>query len=175
MEAHSYRKIRDFLLSGKLPKKFSSTKSNFIAETKRYKLNSLGNLMRNSKIVLLKSDLKVIFKECHGVGHSGRKKTWDKINRRYYFRGGEKWIRKQVRNCVACSHKGSLIWPSFKTPLRPIKVTPKAFWRIHVDLLGPIHPTSKNGNKYIALAVCPLTKFVECAAKKQFLFIYILY
>ena len=33
--------------------------------------------------------------------------------------------------------------------------------RVHIDLLGPF-PESDAGNKYIALTICPLTKFVEC-------------
>ena len=50
--------------------------------------------------------------------------------------------------------------------LQPIPVEPKAMWRIHCDLLGPFEMSS-NGNKYIAIGVCALTKYVE-AARNQF-------
>ena len=46
------------------------------------------------------------------------------------------------------------------TPLRPIVVTPKIFWRVHIDLAGPF-PTTKNKNKYIAVGICAFTKYIE--------------
>ena len=45
-------------------------------------------------------------------------------------------------------------------PLKPIAVQPKAFWRIHVDVFGPLD-MSQNGNRYVALGVCALVKYVE--------------
>ena len=101
-------------------------------------------------------------------GHSGRDATWKKINQRFWFLGGEKWVRKKIRNCVACSHKNSSVWKSSKAPLRPITVFPKAFWRINLDLLGPIYPVSEQGNKYILLMIDPLTKYVEAAGNLSF-------
>ena len=79
-------------------------------------------------------------------------------------------MRKKIRNCVACSHKKSLIWKANKTPLQPIKVYPKAFWRVNIDMLGAIHPTSETGNKYIILIVDPLTKFVEAGGNLKQVF-----
>ena len=35
-------------------------------------------------------------------------------------------------------------------PLKTIPVVPKIFWRVHVDIFGPL-PISRNGNKYVAL------------------------
>ena len=97
-------------------------------------------------------------------------------------------MRKKIRDCVACSHKKSSIWIGAKTPLRPIEVYPKAFWRvifahyllskqiitsityvyfeINLDLLGPIHPVSEKGNKYILLMVDPLTKYTEACGNQ---------
>ena len=45
-------------------------------------------------------------------------------------------------------------------PLKPIPVQPKAWWRVHADVLGPL-PMSVNGNQYVAIAVDSLTKYVE--------------
>ena len=45
-------------------------------------------------------------------------------------------------------------------PLKPIQVKPKAWWRIHADILGPL-TMSRNGNQYIAIAVDALTKYIE--------------
>ena len=163
-----YIQIKRFLADGVEPKMPYSTLSNWRAEAKKYKINKKGLLTREGKPVLKKSDLPAIWKQLHLLGHSGRDATWKKINARFYFYGGEKWVRKKISECVGCSHKKSLIWKAAKTPLQPIKVYPKAFWRVHIDLLGAIHPESESGNKYIALMVDPLTKFVEAAGNTFF-------
>ena len=164
-----YMAIKRFLADGVEPKIPYSTLSNWRAEAKKYKINKKGLLTREGKPVLKKRDLPAIWKQLHLLGHSGRDATWKKINARFYFYGGEKWVRKKISECVGCSHKKSLIWKAAKTPLQPIKVYPKAFWRVHIDLLGAIHPESESGNKYIALMVDPLTKFVEAAGNIFFL------
>ena len=46
--------------------------------------------------------------------------------------------------------------------LRAIPVKPQAWWRIHIDVLGPLD-MSNNGNQYVAIAVDALTKYVEAA------------
>ena len=38
-------------------------------------------------------------------------------------------------------------------PLRPSVITPKIFWRVHMDLFGPF-PSSALGSRYGILAVC---------------------
>ena len=98
--------------------------------------------------------------------HSGRDKTWAKIKSRYYFRGGETFVRGKIKECLFCSHKHPNMWPAGTTPLQPIPVVPKPMWRIHLDLMGPF-PKSQLGNKYVAVGVCALTKYPE--AKRKFL------
>ncbi len=78
----------------------------------------------------------------------------------------EKWVRQMTQDCVCCSHKNNSIWKASISPLRPIPVEPKAFWRIHVDLMGPFQETPA-GNKYVGVAVCPLLKYPE-AKRKHF-------
>ena len=53
-------------------------------------------------------------------------------------------------------------WPALMPPLKPITVVPKPFWRVHVDVLGPLE-MSINGNQYVAIGVCALLKYVEAA------------
>lgn len=53
------------------------------------------------------------------------------------------------------------------TPLRPIPVTPKIFWRVHIDLAGPFTKTT-NGNKYIAIGVCAFIKYIEGKGNPNF-------
>ena len=78
----------------------------------------------------------------------------------YYWYGGEKYIRKHVKECIVCSHKNNVFNSADVTPLRPIPVIPKIFWRVHIDLAGPFTKT-KNKNKYIAIGICAFIKYIE--------------
>ena len=51
-------------------------------------------------------------------------------------------------------------WPVCLPALKPIPVVPKAWWRVHVDVLGPLE-MSRNGNTHVAVGVCALLKYVE--------------
>ena len=79
---------------------------------------------------------------------------------RYYWYGGEKFVRQKVRECTACAHKNSRVWQTSVAPLKPIPVIPKVMWRIHLDLCGKFKK-SDAGNQYIALAVDAFSKYVE--------------
>jgi len=96
------------------------------------------------------------------------------IRERYYWPGMWKYISEKTKECVACSYKkgiryflaynstnAPLRWNSASLPpLKPILVQPKAWWRVHADILGPLK-MSRNGNQYVAIAVDSLTKYVE--------------
>ena len=105
--------------------------------------------------------------------------TWNAINSKYYFRGGRDWTRQKVRDCLICTQKRSIQLNHNRAPLKTIPVTPKLFWRVHVDLAGPF-PKSRNGNTFIALAyifhqsnidsmfrVCAFCKYVEAWRKRS--------
>ena len=96
----------------------------------------------------------------------GRDITWQKINDRYYWRGGQAYVAQKVKECVACAYKNNTIWKAGLPPLKAIPVIPKPFWRLNLDFAGPF-PRSRNGNAYIGLAVCAFTKYVEAAGKIQ--------
>ena len=87
---------------------------------------------------------------------------------RYYWYGGEKYIRQMTKECVVCSHKNNLSNLTCLSPLRPIKVHPQIMWRIHCDLIGPF-PESNSGNKYICVAICAFSKYVEAIGNSFFL------
>ena len=157
MEDEKYSQVVAFLQLGNLPHHYPSSKSNFKAECQKYTLKN-GKLYRDEKPVLKASQLEEVWEQCHG--HRGISKTWAVINSRFYFYGGEKYVRQKCKECVACAHKNNLIWEAPRAPLQPIPVEPKAMWRVHIDLIGPL-PKSSSGNEYIAIAVCPLTKYID--------------
>ena len=96
----------------------------------------------------------------------GRDGTWKKINARFYWRGGQKYVAKKVAECIACSYKNNAHWTACMPALKPIPVTPKLFWSVHCEVLGPLAETL-NGKKYIALGVCALSKYVEAEGNLQ--------
>ena len=79
---------------------------------------------------------------------------------RFYWYGGEKYIRMKTKECVICGHKNNVFNSAAVAPLHPIKVTPKIFWRVHVDLTSKLKQTT-NGNTYIAIAICAFSKYIE--------------
>ena len=68
---------------------------------------------------------------------------------------------EKLEACVGCAYKDNKKWPPENPKLTPIKVEPRAMWRIHLDTIDLSSSPSKNGNKYIVLAVDALTKYVE--------------
>ena len=79
---------------------------------------------------------------------------------RYYWYGGESYVREKTKECIICSHKNNVFNAAAVSHLRPIPVIPKIFWRVHVDLTGKFSKT-KNGNQFIAIAICAFSKYIE--------------
>ena len=188
MLATTYANHVKYLKTGSFPLKFESTKSNFKRASKSMTLNAKGTLLRDGKMVVKRSERKKIYQGNLNVklhqqiwafhkGHSGRDATWKKIKGRYYWRGGKNFVAHQVSLCIACSQKNSNVWTASMPPLKPIPVLPKVMWRVHgnfckgmwhfswVDLMGPLYPTTVDGNKYVAIAVCAFSKYVEAQGR----------
>ena len=159
MQAAKYNQICDYIQFGTLPSTFSSTASNFRREASNFSLRGNQLFHNASNLPVLKyEDRERVFKEFHR--HLGRDRSWEVISQRYYWRGGYQYVCEKVKSCVACAHKNDSIWKAGMPLLKPIKVKPKAMWRIHVDCLGPL-TQSLNGNSNVALGVCAFTKYVE--------------
>ena len=87
---------------------------------------------------------------------------------RYYWYGGERYVREKTKDCIICSHKNN-VFNAAVAPLRPIPATPKIFWRVHVDLAGKFTKT-KNGNRFIAIAICAFSKYIEAKGNCPYFF-----
>jgi len=95
-------------------------------------------------------------------GHFGHEKTMQKLHQHYWWPKMDKYVNHYVRTCIQCQQ---LKYPTKSEPLQsitPIGTMKK--WGI--DMVGPLQPT-KNGNKYIVVAVDYLTKWPEAKAVKD--------
>ena len=90
---------------------------------------------------------------------------------RYYWHGGEKYVRMKTKECVICAHKNHVFNKAPVPPLNPIPVTAKMFWRVHVDLTAKL-PMTENGNQYIGIAICAFSKYIEGRGNVPIIFQY---
>ena len=98
-----------------------------------------------SQIVLPKFASFTILKEAHRqVGHLGVAKTFEMIQRRFFWPGFFKTTEEFCKSCKVCARNKVVPRPRWR--LRPIEVVP--FYMIGVDLIGPLKSTHQ-GNKYI--------------------------
>ena len=71
----------------------------------------------------------------------------------------DKFIKYELSQCKTCSQVDNSISRNYKAPLKPLAIPTQQFSCVHVDLSGP-YPESKNGNKYLVIAVDRLTGYV---------------
>lgn len=80
MDDALYNQTIKYLETRDIPENVPSTRSNFIATAKKYKLNKKGFLTRNNKVVIQAKNQEQIWKAFHN--HSGRSACWERIKKR---------------------------------------------------------------------------------------------
>ena len=81
-------------------------------------------------------------------GHLGIRKTVDRILNNFYWPAIHTDVSRFCRSCDICQRtirKESIS----RAPLQNMPLIAQLFKRVAVDLIGPIHPTSEEGNRYI--------------------------
>lgn len=117
-------------------------------------------------LVVPKSERDKILVELHDTkssGHLGRRKVLEKAQERFFWPGMTKDIKEYMRNCHICAtakdNRVSI------APLKPVDVsTFHPYQRIALDIMGPIQPVSKQGNRFIIVCQDYFTKWVEVKA-----------
>src|ERR1044071_1646603 len=94
--------------------------------------------------------------------HASTERMMNKMRTRYYWPQMYEDIREYVRSCDICQRRGKY---RRTEPLHPIPVG-EPFYRIGIDYVGPL-PRTKEGNKYIIVAMDYLTKWPEARPTKE--------
>ncbi|KAF4524792.1 hypothetical protein B566_EDAN010166 [Ephemera danica] len=97
-------------------------------------------------------------------GHLGFAKSFDKLNRRYYWLNMKKDTKNFIKQCVDCQMRNKKRVTN-QGLLQPIEVG-QPWERCGIDVCGPFH-TTLDGNKLIVTATDYLTKWVEARAIKN--------
>ena len=89
-------------------------------------------------------------------GHNGSRRTYNCLKRQYYWPGIRKHIFRHCKKCKECvlQNQGQpeKCFGHFDSPDLPMEF-------ICMDLVGPIHPPSSRGNKYVLTVIDMLTGF----------------
>lgn len=134
------------------------------------KFKTLGNnLLTTLRIAILPNKILItdltekinIIKKYHDDtlrgGHSGVKRTIEKIRTYYQWKGMSKMIHDFVKNCDSC--KRNKIIKHNKQKMCKTTTPLSAFDVVQIDLQGPFL-SSFGSNRYILTMVCELTKYL---------------
>ena len=120
-----------------------------------------GNMKTYIQMVIPKSLISEIlhwFHESPVTGtHLGITKTYDKISRKYFWKGLYNDVKFYVKSCASC---GTRKHPANKqkAPLIPFP-TCEPWSRIHIDLHGPMPAARTSGHRFILCAIDAFTKY----------------
>lgn len=92
------------------------------------------------------------------AGHMGVRKTYDRLQRRFFWPGLKRNVAKYIRTCHVCQLTGK---PNQKIPvalLQPIPAISKPFEYLQIDCVGPL-PRSKSGHLYLLTVMCLSTRY----------------
>ena len=89
-------------------------------------------------------------------GHNGARRAYSCLKRQYYWPGIRKQVFKHCKQCAECQLQNQgqpeKQFNRFQTPDLPMQF-------ICMDLVGPIHPPSSRGNRYVLTVIDMLTGF----------------
>lgn len=105
----------------------------------------------------LKTDILQLCHDDYTGAHLGQKKTWTKLNNRFYWPNSYEETINYVESCAVCARMKDP--PACRANLKPITDFDKPFDKVAVDILELTRTSS--GNKYCVVFTDYLTKWVE--------------
>jgi hypothetical protein len=111
-----------------------------------------GCLVRGAKLIIPRALKNKILEELHR-GHLGMNKMKADARLRFWWPGMAADIERRAAGCAECVR----VRPAPpRAPLAPWPFPPEAFYRVHLDILGPAH------GKYFLVMADAYSKWVEC-------------
>lgn len=100
------------------------------------------------------------------AGHLGIKKTIERTLTDFFWPGLQADVQRFVRSCDSCQKttpKGRIA----RAPLQSMPTIDTPFQRVAIDIIGPISPPSRSGNRYILTLVDFATRYPDAIALKS--------
>ena len=85
------------------------------------------------------------------AGHLGVRRTKDRILTSFYWPGLDTSVKNYCLSCNTCRRCVGKHAVN-KAPLQQVPIITTPFKKIAVDLVGPVNPASRQGNRYEAVA-----------------------
>lgn len=92
------------------------------------------------------------------AGHTGIRKTYDRIVRRFYWPRVRRDVSSYIKSCHVCQLTGKPNQQIPVAPLQPIPALSNPFEHLIVDCVGPL-PRSKAGHLYLLTVMCQSTRY----------------
>ena len=121
------------------------------------------NLIGTNVLLVPEKCRPMILKVSHDIpvaGHFSHRKTYSKVIEQFWWPGITNDIHKYCKSCDVCqrtSSKGRLK----NVPLEKVPVISTPFYRVAIDIVGPIIPASYDGHKYVLTMVDYASSFPE--------------
>jgi transposase InsO family protein len=134
-----------------------------------YRFYKLFNGSISKQVVVPQSLRSRVMSQAHDSllgGHLGITKTKDRILSSFHWPGIHGDVSRFCQSCDVCQ-KTVLKSCVSKVPLQKMPLIDTPFKRVAVDLIGPIHPPSEAGHRYILTLVDYATRYPEAVALKD--------
>uniref|UniRef100_A0A803TGK0 Gypsy retrotransposon integrase-like protein 1 n=1 Tax=Anolis carolinensis TaxID=28377 RepID=A0A803TGK0_ANOCA len=96
-------------------------------------------------------------------GHLGVRKATQRISKNFFWPGMYQHIKEFCRSCNTCQ-RFSTGRDKTKAPLVPMPVVGEPFFRVGIDLVGPLYKPSRRGYKYILTVIDYATRYPDAVA-----------
>ncbi|XP_037526097.1 uncharacterized protein LOC119403222 [Rhipicephalus sanguineus] len=127
---------------------------------RRHKLLSGKELEQLVVPVQLRETVLMLAHEGILAGHQGISRTTDRILAEFYWPGVQSETKRYVKSCDICQRTVPRHLVG-RAPLGTMPVIETPFSRVGIDIVGPLSPTSYQGNRYILTMVDFATRYPD--------------
>lgn len=158
-----FRKIREYLLTGIVPKHAIGKHARFVANAKQYQLRN-GVLYRENAIVLPSALRSAVIDELHSAAHFGAEKILPGIRQRFWWHGLARDVKSFCRACVSCA-RATPFNSGRLGQLKPIE-SEGPWHTVAMDLAGPF-PLGDENERFVLVIMDHFTKYVILIALRS--------